>query len=428
MSKLHFVGIGGGSLNGLAQVMAAAGHQVTGSDLKAEGPVIERLRQQGIEVMDGHAPAHVASDVDEVIISSAVTGGPGAVEVEAAYQAGIPVFKRTELWRRLSGKARIAVAVAGSHGKTTTTALLGHILAEAGLNPTVLVGGDVPDFGGTVRLGSPEVLVVEADEYDRAFLDLRPTVGVITNVDYDHPDTYPHEEDYRRAFQQFARTVNRRRGLLILNGRDAWLRREFSHWKITKRWYDPTRPWPGLRPRLPGDHIKGNAQAAALAATHLGVPANVIKRAVRSFRGVSRRFEYVGQCSGVSIYDDFAHHHTELIANINTAKAAWGKVAVIFQPHQSVRTERFAKEFASALRQADRAALLPIYRVAGREAGNLTDERAIAEYLPEVEIVPTEVGAICRWCQARAAEGHKNILAMGAGTISDLMREACRTT
>jgi UDP-N-acetylmuramate--alanine ligase len=423
--KIHFIGIGGGALNGLAQVMAARGWLVTGSDLRAEGPVIDRLREQGITVFSGHAATNVAADVNQVIISSAVVAGPGAVEVEAAEKLGIPIYKRTELWRRLSGGAKIAVAVAGSHGKTTTTAMIGHILAVAGLDPTVLVGGEVPDFGGTVRVGSPDVIVVEADEYDRAFHSLRPTLGVIVNVDYDHPDTYATPAAYEQGFRKFARAVRRRSGRLLLNGHDQFLRREFKHWRGGITWFDPTGAWPGVKLQVPGSHLAGNALAAGKVAHYLGVDSVTIKRALRSWRGVSRRFEPVGECSGLKVFDDFAHHPTEVAANIKTAREAWGQVAVLFQPHQGVRTERFATDFATVLKEADHVALLPIYRVAGREGDNQTTEAAIAQLLPQATVLAENAGAVADWCASLYKEGFRQLLAMGAGTVSALVREAC---
>lgn len=423
--RIHFVGIGGAALNGLAQVLAARGAIVTGSDLKATGPIIERLRERGVTVYAGHAADNITKEVDEVIISSAVVAGPGAVEVEAAQALGIPVYKRTELWRRLSGQATVAVAVAGSHGKTTTTALIGHILTVAGLDPTVLVGGDVPDFGGTVRVGSEKIIVVEADEYDRAFLSLRPTIGVVTNVDYDHPDTYPSVAEYEQSFRQFARVVRRRSGRLLLNGQDAFLRREFKHWRSGVNWYDPDSSWPGVKLRVPGRHLAGNALAAGKVAHYLGVDSSTIKRALRTWRGVARRFEPIGECTGLKVFDDFAHHPTEVAANIATAREAWGKVAVLFQPHQGVRTQAFAAEFASALDAADQVALLPIYRVAGREGDNHTTEAAIAEHLPKATLLAGDVTTLRQWCASLKKEGYDHLLAMGAGTVSNLVREAC---
>lgn len=424
--KVHFVGIGGGALNGLAQLLVARGVTVTGSDLKAEGPVIERLRALGIHIFDHHSAANVASDVTEVIISSAVVGGPGAVEVEAAERMKIPVHKRTELWRQITGAARVAVAVAGSHGKTTTTAMIGHILATAGLDPTVLVGGEIPDFGGTVRVGSDQIVVIEADEYDRAFLSLRPTIGVITNVDYDHPDTYPTPEAYEQGFRQFARTVNRRRGRLFLNDHDGWLRREFKHWGMNKTWYDPTKSWPGVRLKMPGQHLAGNALVAGKVAHYLGVDAGTIKLALRRFRGVARRFEPVGTCAGLEVYDDFAHHPTEVAANITTARAAWPKVAVLFQPHQGIRTGRFGEAFAQALQAADTVALLPLFVVAGREGGSQATEAAITAHLPEATVLEETAAAVRTWCASLYQAGYRQLLAMGAGTISAVVRQACQ--
>jgi len=177
--------------------------------------------------------------------------------------------------------------------------------------------------------------------------------------------------------------------------------------------------------QIPGRHLAGNALAAGKAAHYLGVDSPTIKRALRTFRGVSRRFEPVGECAGLRVYDDFAHHPTEVAANIATAKEAWGKVAVLFQPHQGVRTERFAADFARALTGADQVALLPIYLVAGREGENQTTETAIASLLPQATVLAEDSDVVTAWCASLYKEGYRYLLAMGAGTISSLVRKSC---
>lgn len=424
-STIYFVGIGGASLNGIAQVLAARGYTVRGSDL-VETDVTKRLQSLGIAVTIGQSAKNITDDIDEVIISSAAVEGPGAVEIARAKELNIPVHKRTIWWRRLMAEATYAVAVAGTHGKTTTTAMIGHILAEAGLDPTVLVGGDVPDFNGTVRVGSSKYIVVEADEYDRAFYAARPTIAVITTIDYDHPDTFTTPKAYVTAFRHFARLPKKRQGMVVAFGKDATARRALAHWPIPVRWYDLHKIWGKIPLSLPGIHMHRNASAAGIVAHELGVDAATIKRALRSFKGVGRRFELVGEVNGISVYDDYAHHPTELAATIAAARTMTDKkIAVLFQPHQRVRTKLFAKEFSEVLKEADEVALLPLFTVAGREQEiRITSDDIVREIHTNAKLLKKEDIAV--WMQQFTSNEYGLILICGAGTISQWAREALK--
>lgn len=415
---IYFIGIGGGSLNGLAQVLLARGYRVSGSDAQ-ESEVTKNLQKLGIEVFIGQRAANITKNIDEVIISSAVSNGPGLVEVQQAEKLGIPVAKRTVWWSRLMTEARWAVAVAGSHGKTTTTAMLGHILAVAGLDPTVLVGGFVPDFNGTVRAGSKEIIVVEADEYDRAFYATRPNISIITNVDYDHPDTYPTPASYVQAFRRFARLSAKRHGKLIVYGDDAATRQALKNIQNVV-WYGHKNRPAGISSNIPGEHMLMNAQAAAKAAHEIGVKWPVITKALKSFKGVGRRFNYLGEYKGMKIYDDFAHHHKEIEVVLKTARAKAKKsLAVIFQPHQRIRTKQFAKQFAKALSLADEVRLLPIYTVLGREEDIKVDSNVIAEHDSKIKLVqPNKLEGVLDELSAKCDV----LMCLGAGNIINLIK------
>lgn len=419
---VHFVGIGGASLNGIAQVLAARGYTVTGSDV-VESAVTEHLKTLGIKIIIGQSASNITPDIDEVIISSAAVAGPGAAEIAQAEKMKIPVYKRTVWWSRLMSEAKMAVAVAGTHGKTSTTAMIGHILAEAGFDPTVLVGGDVPDFKGTVRVGGSDCIVVEADEYDHAFYATRPTIAVITNIDYDHPDTYPTKAAYVQAFRRFARLPKKRQGIVVAFGKDAVARKALAHWSTPVRWYDLHPVWSKVKLALPGVHMQRNATAAAIVAHELGVPAGVIKRALTSFKGVGRRFELIGEVAGVPVYDDFAHHPAELAATIAAARTRTDKkIAVIFQPHQKIRTQLFQNEFAAVLDTADAAALLPLYTVTGREDDiSITSDDIVSKLHTNTRVLEKE--EIRQWLNDHATKDYGLILVCGAGTVSSWVRE-----
>lgn len=421
MSKQHiyFVGINGASLNGIAQILVARGYRVSGSDV-CENEITQKLRGLGINVFSRQLASNITKDIDEVVISSAALNGPGAVEIARAKELGIKVHKRTAWWKKLMGQAQQAVAVAGSHGKTSTTAMIGHVLSEAGLNPTVMVGGYVPDFSGTVRVGAKELIVVEADEYDKAFHQCAPTISVITNIDFDHPDTYPTLKDYIKGFRKFAKLSKKRNGSIIANGKDKNIRLALSKIQSPIKYYSEDNLVPNVRVPVVGEHMLLNAQAAFHVCHRLGVAKSVIVKALKEFRGVGRRFEFLMEYKGMNIYDDFAHHPTEVTAVIKGAKEKFGgKVGVIFQPHQRIRTKQFLADFSTALEQADAAAVLPIYEVVGREE--------------EIDIKSDDIADIGDNIQAITQSGIKQfvdslhnysvLLVMGAGDINQQVKK-----
>lgn len=367
--KVHFVGIGGDALNYLAQILAYFGFEVSGCDLM-ENPKTALLRSKKIEVQIGNSSSHISNKIDELIISSAVKpGSSGWQEVEAANRLQIPVVKREVYWQKLM-HCGTGIAVAGTHGKTTTTAMIGYILQEAGLDPTVMVGGFVPQFGGTVRLGKLDYVIVEADEYDRAFLKVTPKISVITNIDPDHFDTYPGGlPEIRQAFKKFIRRLPQSGGILVAFGKDPNIRQIAKSFDLKYRFYDEDHLWPGLKLKIPGVHNLLNATAAARVAHELGIDRKIIKYALNHFQGVGRRQEYLGKIGQTLVYDDYAHHPREIQATIAALRDLYPgkKLLVVFQPHQKRRTKELLADFALSLQLADSTIIAPLFYVAGRE-------------------------------------------------------------
>lgn len=379
---LHFVGVGGAGMCGLAELLHGEGLQVSGCDL-ADSETVQRLRTLGIAVAVGHNPGHLAG-ADVIVHSSAVA--PNNPEVEAARARGIPVIRRAEMLGEIS-RIKWTVAVAGTHGKTTTTSLVGFILTRAGLDPTVVVGGRVHALGAHARLGRSEYLVCEADEYDRSFLALHPAVAVVTTVEAEHLDCYGNVEAMEEAFVTFANRVPFF-GAVVACLDDAGVRRllpSFSRRVITYGFSPqahvhartPVFSAAGARARvvvsgtevgelqvpLPGRHALANALAAVAVAEELSIPFAETSAAIGSFTGVARRFERKGERDGVVLVDDYAHHPTEVSATLQAARQVFpeARVVAVFQPHLYSRTQRFAREFAEALLGADVVVILPIY-------------------------------------------------------------------
>jgi len=379
---LHFVGIGGVGMCGLAELLHAQGFAVSGCDLTA-GETTERLASLGIPVAIGHAMAHLG-DAQVVVISSAVAGTNP--EVEAARAAGLPVIRRAEMLGEIS-RLKWGIAVAGTHGKTTTTSLLGHILTDAGWDPTVIVGGRVHLLGAHARLGRSEYLICEADEFDRSFLTLHPVVAVITNVEAEHLDTYGTVAAMEDAFLEFTGRVPFY-GVTVVCGDDAGVRRILP--RLTRqvvtyglgedseiRATDLRANTAGTRATLvrsgeelgevivpmPGRHMLLDPMAATTAALEAGVRFSTIATAIASFSGVARRFERKGERADVVLVDDYAHHPTEVAATLAAARQSFPtrRVVAVFQPHLFSRTRTFATAFATALGVADVVVVLPIY-------------------------------------------------------------------
>lgn len=408
--RIHFVGIGGSGLSAIARVLLEEGAIVSGSDLVLS-PAARALAQAGARVFEGHRADQIAG-AEWIVVSSAVP--PTNVEVQAARRAGIPVLKRPQFLRWMM-EGRTGIAVAGTHGKTTTTAMIVSVLLAAGRDPTFIVGGIVRGWGTNAHAGKEPLMVIEADEYDRTFLSLTPTIAVITNVEHDHPDCYPTFADFRRAFEEFAALVPRD-GLLVVCADDETAR-EIGRQRVAEGGHVMTFGFGGdaewrveearpnfaggvdflashkgavvglMRLRVPGAHNATNALAALAVANFLGIPSDVARDALMEFRGVERRFEVKGEARGVAVVDDYAHHPTEIRATLKAARARFPqrRLWAVWQPHTYSRTQALLGEFAQAFRLADHVIVLPIY--AAREADTLgLDHRQVAAHLQAPDV------------------------------------------
>ena len=379
--RIHFVGIGGVGMSGIAEVLLNLGYQVSGSDLRT-GEATERLAALGGRILQGHEAANVEG-AQVVVFSTAVR--PDNPEVVAARAQGIPVIPRAEMLAELM-RMKYGVAVAGSHGKTTTTSLTAAVLARGGLDPTIVVGGRLQSIGSNARLGRGQFLVAEADESDGSFLRLSPAVAVVTNVDREHLDHYGSLEELRQAFVYFANRVPFY-GVSILCGDDPQVRGILP--QLTKRHLlygtgpeatlraVDVRPGPEgstfrvvtdgrdlgeVRLRLPGTHSVLNALAAVAVGLELEVAFPHIAGALEDFPGVGRRFETRGEAGGVLVVDDYGHHPSEIAAVLRAAKEhGRRRVVALFQPHRYTRTRDLLPDFAGAFGDADLVFIAPLY-------------------------------------------------------------------
>jgi UDP-N-acetylmuramate--alanine ligase len=396
VERIHFVGIGGIGLSAIARILAAWGYTVSGSDLRAS-KITRDLQAIGIRTFEGHAQMQVG-DADLVVISSAVP--ETNPEVQAAQARGIPVLKRhTLLGRMMAGS--YGIAVAGTHGKTTTTAMISVMLAKSGLDPTFIVGGIVSDLGTNAGAGSGAYFVVEADEYDRTFLGLNPRIAVVTNVEMDHPDCYRDLEDMRTTFgvyldqvaedgaiiacadsPELIRVLRERcrpmpavvtYGLspqsdLTLEGIQANARGGMD-WRVRKG----QRVWGEFSLGLSGMHNALNATAALAVVDMIGIDRVSAATTLADFRGVLRRFEVKGEWRGVTIIDDYAHHPTEIRATLAAARLRYSgrRIWAVWQPHTYSRTEALFQDFTSCFGDADQVIVLDIYAARARERASL---------------------------------------------------------
>lgn len=380
--NVHCVGIGGIGVSAIARMLRMQGKRVTGSDA-APSPVTDMLRKLGIKVKFGHAAKHVGS-ADLVIYTKAVS--PKNPELLFARRKEIPCLSYAEILGVLS-RDRFTIAIAGTHGKTTTTAMIGRILRRAGQNPTIIVGGIMKDEGTNFVAGKGKYLVVEACEYKKSFLDLHPRVIVITNIDNDHLDYYRTLGNVKRAFLSFAKKLGPR-GVLVCDANDpnvrAIVRSVKAHTKVVDYRRTPLRG----SLKVVGAHNKKNAQAALTVANILKVPKVEALEALRSFRGVGRRFEYKGSWRGVRFYDDYAHHPTEVKATLRAARDHFGEstnIWCVFQPHLYSRTRLLMNDFAESFRDASMVLLADIYAAREKDDGRTNSHelaRRIRAYTP----------------------------------------------
>ena len=394
--RIHLVGIGGSGMSGIAEVLLSSGYAVSGSDTKPSG-VTERLINLGARIFNGHRPEHVHG-AQVVVISSAVR--PGNVEVVEAHRLKIPVIPRAEMLAELM-RLKYGIAVAGAHGKTTTTSMTASVLAAAGLDPTFVVGGRVNHAGSNARVGQGDYMVVEADESDRSFLLLAPVVAIVTNIDREHLDQYSSLEEIQRVFLQFVNRVPFYGQVIlcaddpnvegILAGSEA-AGGDLRHVGASG-FGDPHIRMEGLAshfqlrfrgeefgechlPAPPGIHNIRNAAAAAAAGLYLNLPAELIRLGLEKFGGVGRRFEVKGTFAGVTLIDDYGHHPAEIRATLEAADGCgFDRLIVLFQPHRYSRTLHLWEEFRSAFPHADVLLVTDIYAAGEQPIEGVTGER-----------------------------------------------------
>jgi UDP-N-acetylmuramate--alanine ligase len=443
--RVHLVGIGGAHMSAIAQILHARGHTVRGSDQRASDAT-DRLAALGIAVSIGHAAENVG-DAELVVYTSAAHDDNA--EIAEARRRGIPVIKRAEMVARLMA-GRYSIAVAGTHGKTTTSGLIAHMLVEANLDPTYLIGGEVRSLGSNAASGEGKYIVVEADEYDRAFLSYTPDVAVVTNIEPDHLDIYGTVEELTDAFAQFIGSVpedghviagadSPRVRELVANGGSIHARDVQTYaleapaaWTATHVGHDAQsqtfavevgdRSVGTFTFALPGRHNVSNALAGIAAGSTLGLETAVMQEAVASYRGAERRFEYVGEAAGVTVMDDYAHHPTEVRAGtVQPARERFGdrRLVVLFQPHTYSRTAYLLDEWKTAFRGIDVLYIGPTY--AAREEpdrGMSGVQLARAIESPAASYVPTFDDAVDTI--ARELKEGDVFFTVGAGDVNSV--------
>ena len=397
--RVHLIGIGGSGMSGIAEVLLSISYAVSGSDLRTS-PVVERLRKLGATVYEGHRAENVAG-AHVVVVSSAVASDN--VEVVEAHRLKIPVIPRAEMLAELM-RLKFGIAVAGAHGKTTTTSMVASVLGAAGLDPTFVVGGRVNHAGSNARVGQSEYMVVEADESDRSFLLLAPVIAVVTTIDREHLDQYKSLEEIQDAFLQFVNRVPfygevvlcldepnvqailpRVRRPVITYGTSSQADLQISEVQLQGLSSEFRLRYRGedlgifKLPSPPGIHNVRNAAAAAAVALALNVPADLIRAGLAHFAGVGRRFEIKGVYNGVALIDDYGHHPAEIRATLEAARGCgYKRLLVLFQPHRYTRTQQLWDDFCQSFNDADVLVITDIYAAGEAPIEGVTAERLAA--------------------------------------------------
>ena len=447
IQRVHFVGIGGIGMSGIAEVMINLGYKVSGSDLK-NSAITQRLSSLGATIFEGHRAENVTG-VEVVVISSAITAENA--EVAAARDAHVPVIPRAEMLAELM-RLKYGIAIAGMHGKTTTTSMVAAVLAGGGLDPTVVVGGRVDAMGSNARLGKSHYLVAEADESDRSFLKLSPILAVVTNIDREHMDCYRNMRDVKRTFLEFMDRVPFY-GMIVACQDDRILRGLLPEVRRRLITYG-TRRGSDFRVRMgkaatatdgqpvsrfqvrfkeselgefhlhvPGAHNVLNATAAMAVGIGLDIELDQIRAALENFRGVDRRFQLRGKAGGVSVIDDYGHHPTEIRATLAAAReCGFNKVHVVFQPHRYTRTRDLMEEFAGCFGDADTLLILDIYAASEPPLEGISGE-TLARHIKDAggrdaRYVPSFADAV--EAVAAVARPGDMVLTLGAGSVSQL--------
>lgn len=438
--KIHFVGIGGIGMSGIAEVLLNLGTSVTGSDLH-KSAATERLKKKGAKIWIGHSARNVAG-AHVVVVSSAI--GAKNIEVRAANRMGLPVVPRAEMLAELM-RLKYSVAVAGTHGKTTTTSLIAHIVDEARLDPTVIVGGRIKAMGTNAKLGRGEFLIAEADESDRSFLKLTPTIGVITNIDPEHLENYTSFGHLKNAFVDFANKTpfygsailckdhpvvrsiipKIKRRVITYGQKNA----DYTAKNITQRKnalsfdvYDKGAYLGGCAVPMAGKHHALNALAAVAAGREMEIPFKTIKKAMASFGGIERRFEILKNGDPI-IVDDYGHHPVEIAATVKAAREGWpnARIIAVIQPHRYTRVKALFKEFVSSIKGADAILMMKIYPAGEKRIPRVTSRELFKDmknrYPNKIfEFTPTSDDVLKRL--AELAGKNDLVLFLGAGDIT----------
>lgn len=440
----HFVGIGGIGMSGLARILKMWGYQVSGSDI-AESAQTQALREMGIPVVIGHDNPELASKAD-VLVTNKRAAANAAIEIDAAAANGAQVIKRGDLLGMAAGE-KFGIAVAGSHGKSTTSGFLSVGLRTLDADPTFAVGAIVAATGTNAEPGEGDHFVVEADEFDRSFHGLFPNVAIITSVAFDHPDIYSDQDDYDTAFVEFARNIQPG-GTVIMAGDDVGARRvidrlpeierpditvqtfgegEEMDWTLTgdaseRILIDPEGNQYPMHLHLPGKHNARNAMAAVAALHASGFSVADAVRGVESFTGISRRFELKGRMNGIEVIDDYAHHPDEILAVLHAAREHYpGKrIVAVHQPHTFSRTYSLLAEFASALSEADEVVLMEIYGVGERNEHNISSATLASKMKNGPVIVDTPEEAADAVRDLLGSEREAVVFTLGAGTVTNV--------
>jgi len=442
--RIHFVGVGGIGMSGIAELLANLGYTVTGSDVRTS-EITERLTTLGVRVLIGHDAKHVGG-ADVVVFSSAVH--PSNPEVIEAHARQIPVIPRAEMLAELM-RLKAGIAIAGAHGKTTTTSMIALVLERAGLDPTAVIGGRLSAFGSNARLGRGDYMVVEADESDRSFLRLSPTIAVVTNVDREHMETYGSFDEIVEAFTEFARKVPFY-GAVVACGDDPAVKRMLCglRRRTISYGFDAGADVRGLDAEtdgtagrcrvvfkvrtvangagegridlaVPGTHNLQNALAAVAVGLELGIPFERIAAALAEFRGVERRYQLRGSSHGITVVDDYGHHPAEIAAVLRAARAGRPqRLVAVFQPHRYTRTRDLQEEFGSALSLADVVVLTDIYPAGEDPIPGVSLESLAAAVSPKVSnlhVVP-DLASVAPVVAGMAQAGDL-IITLGAGSI-----------
>ena len=455
INRVHFVGIGGIGMSGIAELLLNLGFTVTGSDVKNSDNV-QRLVNLGIDVHIGHDPVNVG-ETDVLVYSSAVQSENP--EIIKARQKGIPIIRRAEMLGELISVKETSIAVGGTHGKTTTSSMIGTVLSHGKMDPTLVVGGLVQNLDTNSKLGDGNIIVVEADEFDRSFLALKPTIGVITNIELEHTDCYEDLPDLQDAFLQFCQSVPFYGEVIVCadspgirdiipkierpmttygRSRDAAYRAKNLRFDATQSTYSVFRAEENLgdiQINVPGEHNVLNSLAAVVIGLEMGLSFSMIQTGIKTYKGVRRRFDIKGCYHNIMVVDDYAHHPTEVEATLEAAKGGWNRrIIAVFQPHLFTRTQAFFREFAAALKKADVVFITDIYPAREKPIPGITAELIYNEckntgmdqcyFIPDLDNLVNELdqivqpndlvltlgaGSIWRYCEAYARHLEQNV-------------------